>query len=294
MPAAITLDDLRTALTLTPAGAHPRGHLLTGGGQAHPSDRVFGGLLLAQAVMAAGQASPPGLLPVSLQADFLVGVPAGRPITWLVEDLGTLTSFATRRMTALGDGEAPLFTATVRLTRDRADLPSYSLVERWKVPGPEGLTDLYGRYGEDERIPPWWRLRRPVDIRHTEPPSYLAPEQPPTHRQTVWWRVAEDLGEYDDLFAAAVTAYTSDMSVIEPVFRQSGASRHLDGSRILSLTHNLVLHRVPRLEAWMQMDCEVAALSHGRARGTAEIHGPEGHLASFTQLALVKLGGRPA
>lgn len=290
MPDPITLTQLCEALVLTPAGEHPRGTLVTGTGQPHPDDRVFGGLLLAQAVVAAGRSAPEGLLPVSLQADFLAGVPTGRPITWLVEDLGTAPSMASRRATVLDEDERPLFTATVRLAAVREDLPSYAVPRPRSVPGPDGLGDLADRFEGDERIPPWWRLRRPVELRHAEPPSYLSPVEPPHHQQTVWWR-AQDAPAHDDLVAAAVLVYASDMSVIEPVFRRTGSARHRGSSRILSLAHSLVLHRVPRLGDWMQMDCEVAALAHGRARGTADIFGPDGLVASFTQLALVKLDG---
>lgn len=85
-------------------------------------------------------------------------------------------------------------------------------------------------------------------------------------------------------------AYASDMSVVEPVFRQMGSARHRGSSRILSLTHNLVFHAIPPLTGWVQMDCQVPSLAHGRALGTAEIHTPEGqHLATVSQLAFVKL-----
>jgi len=284
----ITFDDLRRTLKMGPAGRSERGTLYDAGTQPEPADRVFGGLLLAQAIAAGSQGAEAGMSPLSLQAEFLGGVPAAGSVRWLVEDLGSSPSMRSVRASVVTDDGPPLFTAHLRCAPVRDELPSYSLVPRRSVPGPEGLTELVSRYRGDDRVPRWWRIPRPVEFRHVEPPSYLSPETPPAAEQSIWWR-APALPDADPMLAAAVTAYTSDMSVVEPVFRQTGAARHRGRSRILSLTHTLTFHHPAPLGEWLQMDCAVLALAHGRARGTAEVHGPTGHVASFSQLALVKL-----
>jgi len=284
---SISMDELRDALRMLPDGDDPRGRLFIAGSQSHPRDRTFGGLLLAQAVMAAGADVPPSMLPVALQAEFLAGVHADAGPTWLVEDLGTSPSLISRRATVVTDA-GPAFTATVRFGGVRDDLPSYTHVRRRDVPGPDGLAELYERFDGDDRIPPWWRLARPVDFRPVEHPVYVEAAAEPADEQSVWWR-AHDLSSQDDLLRCALVAYVSDMSVIEPVFRATGSARHRGSSRILSLTHSLVLHRRPCLDGWVQTDSRVADLAHGRALGHVEMHNAEGHLASATQLALVKL-----
>lgn len=287
-PEGITFDDLRAALEMRPAGRSERGSSYEAATQPEPADRVFGGLLLAQAIAAGGVGADTGMLPLSLQAEFLAGVPVTESVTWLVEDLGSVPAMRSVRASVLGAGGAPLFTAHIRYSSVREHLPSYSLTPRRPVPGPDGLPDLPARYGHDERIPRWWRMPRPVEFRHVEPPSYVTPVTPPSADQTIWWR-APAVDGADPVLAAAVTAYASDMSVIEPVFRQSGSARHRGRSRILSLTHSIAFHHPTPLGDWLQMDCQVHALAHGRARGTAEMFGPDGHLASLSQLALVKM-----
>lgn len=284
----ITLDQLWEMLTLTDDGAKGGGRLWSAPDQAVPEDRVFGGLLLAQGVVAAGQGLPDGFTPVAVHADFLSGVPTDGRNTWHVTPLGEAPSLVGRRATLVdGDGE-PLFAATVRFGRERSDLPSYEVARPREVVGPESLLDLADRYSGEERVPAWWRIRRPVDLRHVETPVFLEPAAERRAEQSLWWRVrGEVVG--DPLRAAAVIAYASDMSLVEPVFRGTGTARHAPGSRILSLTHSIVFHALPDLTDWMQMDVAVPRLAHGRGHGVGEVFAGGQHIASLSQLALVKL-----
>jgi acyl-CoA thioesterase II len=254
-----------------------------------PDDRAFGGLLLAQAVMVAGQGLPGELVPVTLQADFLAGVPVGGRHRWRAETLGEAAGLVGRRVALFDDGDAELFTATVRLARERSDLPSYASVQPRAVAGPEGLSDLSGRYGGDRRVPAWWRIRRPVDLRHVEPPCFLEPVGQRSTEQSLWWKVRGDVVG-DSLRKAAVIAYVSDMSMVEPAFRNTGTARHGVGSRILSLTHSVTFHCLPDLVDWLQMDVAVRTIAHGRALGEGQLFSGGRHVATFGQVALVKLG----
>jgi acyl-CoA thioesterase-2 len=74
-PAAVTLEQLLELLALEPQPGAPDAGLFLGPPQQHPADRVFGGLQLAQAVVAAGRTVPAEHGALSLQADFVAGVP---------------------------------------------------------------------------------------------------------------------------------------------------------------------------------------------------------------------------
>jgi acyl-CoA thioesterase-2 len=155
------------------------------------------------------------------------------------------------------------------------------------VAGPAGLADLEDRFRDDPAIPPWWRVARPVRFRHVEPPPYVAPEAV-ADRQSVHVRSAGPLPD-DPVVRAAVAAYVTDMSLLEPAFRALGAARHAPGSRILSLTHSLTFHREPDLSTWHQFDCRVGAVAHGRALGSGELFDDRGrHVLTAGQLGLVK------
>lgn len=284
----ITFAQLREMLTLTEERGADGGSLWTAPDQPVPDDRVFGGLLLAQAVMVAGQGVPDGLVPVTLQADFIAGVPVSGRNRWRAETLSEAAGLVSRRVTLIGDGGGELFTATVRLARERSDLPSYSSHRPRAAGDPERLDDLPARYRDEARVPRWWRIRRPVDLRHVEPPNFLEPSTCRSAEQSLWWRLrGEVLG--DALTTAAVIAYVSDMSMVEPAFRNTGTARHRAGSRILSLTHSLTYHQLPDLTDWMQMDVAVRTVAHGRALGEGELFLGQRHIATLGQVALVKL-----
>lgn len=289
---AVTLTDLLELLDLERLEATSDAVTWRGRPQPHPEDRVFGGLLLAQGLVAAGRTTPDTQRVVSLQADFLGGVPTDRPMYWRVDLVADAGSLSTRRSTLLADDGAELFSATTRWTTTRADLPSWSSVVPAQVDGPESFPDLEDRYPDDPRIPAWWRIRRPLHFRHVEPPPYVAPE-PSTDRQSAHVRSTEPLPE-DPVVRAAVAAYLTDMSLLEPAFRALGAGRHAPGSRILSLTHSLTFHREPDLSTWHQFDSRVGMVAHGRAYGAGELFDEQGrHVLSATQLGLVKTGPHP-
>ncbi len=257
--------------------------------QAHPSDRVFGGLLLAQALVAAGRTTPAGHRPLSLQAEFLSGVPTRDALRWQIDRLADGPSMTVRRSTLRDADGAEQLTATSRWGLQREDLATYSSARPRTTPAPDDLADLDERFGSDERVPMWWRMRRPVSFRHAEPPPYTSAVLPEQESQSVWvrarGRVPDDAG-----LEAAVLAYVSDMSILEPVFRAQRSARHAPGSRILSLSHSLAFHAPANLSTWHQLDSTCSTVAHGRALGTAELFGHDGrHVATVSQLALVKV-----
>jgi acyl-CoA thioesterase II len=292
-PSAVTLDDLLGLLDLTSEpGPTPQSRVShwVGDPQRHPTDRVFGGLLLAQAVVAAGRTVPTRQRALSLQADFLAGVPTDEPLHWRVERLTDAASLSTRRATLLAPDGSERFTAVSRWGTVRTDLPVHSPAAPLPAPAPEDLPDLAQRFGDETRVPAWWRLERPVSFRHTEPPPYLEPVTPPRDHQSAWVRTTGRLPD-DPVVHAAVVAYVSDMSILEGAFRALGSSRHADGSRILSLPHALTWHTHPDLSRWHQFDAHVRAVAHGRTLGEGAIFDRDGsHVVSAGQLGLVRLG----
>lgn len=288
---AVTVEQLWAMLSLAPEEDVASGEVfLVAPDQSAPADRVFGGLLLAQGVMAAAHGLDVGFLPLVMQADFLQGVPVSGRNRWRVTTLASARSLVSRRAALIGDDGAELFAATVRLGLVRDDLDSASASVPRAVAGPDGLPDLETYFAGDESVPAWWRIPRPVQLRQVRRPVFLEPAPERSSEQTLWWRAREDVVG-DPVRSAAVIAYTSDMSLLEPAYRLTGTARHAEGSRILSLTHTLVLHEHPDLTGWLQMDCSVERIARGRALGAGEVYVGDAHVASVSQVALVKLGG---
>jgi acyl-CoA thioesterase II len=255
-----------------------------------PEDRVFGGLQLAQAVVAAGRTTPDDQVLATLQADFIAGVPTGSRLRWEVDHVSDAPAFSTRRSTLVGGEGQELFTALTRWARVRHDLPSHLPSRPMQQSAPrEDLPDLQERFGHDERIPLWWRIDRPVNVHHSTTPPYVEPSDV-SDEQTSWLRASGDVPA-DPVVQAAVAAYATDMSILEPAFRATGTVRHAPGSRILSLTHTLTLHDIPDMGGCLRFDASLEALSHGRALGHGRLYDHTGrHLASTSQVGLVKFG----
>ena len=283
IPPRVSLADLLALLDLRPLARD----VWKAEAQQHPQDRVFGGLLLAQAVVAAGRTVDPAQRLVSLQADFVEAAPTDRPLQWSVDRVSDAASLSTRRSRLVGEAGQELFSAVTRWASVRGDLPSYSTASPADAPPPDALPGLVDRFGDDPRIPTWWRIERPVHVRHAVEPPYVAGAEP-GDRQTIFFRATALLPE-DRIVREALLAYVTDMSILEPAFLALGSARHLPGARILSLTHSLTFHADSNLEEWHQVDCRVSAIAQGRAHGVAEVFDASGrHVATVGQLGLVK------
>lgn len=264
-----------------------------GRAQPHPNDRVFGGLLLGQALTAAARTVPEDQVPASLQAEFLGGVPTDRPLTWTVVELSDAPAASARRSTVHDQDGRELFTATTRWTRVRDDLPSMQPHRPAAHDvDPETLPSLSDLFDAVERIPAWWRLRRPVEVLPLKTPPFIE-IVPSETTQTQWLRVAGDLPE-SPVLRAALLAYGTDMSLMEPVFRARSAQRHAPGSRILSVSHTVLFHALEEMEGLLQFDAALEALAHGRGMCTGRLFNQSGALvASTSQLGFTKLATTP-
>lgn len=116
---------------------------------------------------------------------------------------------------------------------------------------------------------------------------------PPETVQTQWLRVVGPLPE-SPVLRAALLAYGTDMSLMEPVFRARSVQRHAPGSRILSVSHSVLFHALDEMADLLQSDAALEALAHGRGMCTGRLFNEAGVLvASTSQLGFTKLSTMP-
>ncbi|WP_167754230.1 acyl-CoA thioesterase [Amycolatopsis nivea] len=260
----------------------------TGEPQEIPGGRIFGGLLLAQSLVASSRTVASRQKIVSMQADFIGGVPTDRPLEWEVTRISDTPSLSTRRSSLFGERGQEMFSAVTRWATTREDLPSHGSARPAAAPSPEMLSDVADRFHADESIPLWWRIERPVHFRHAGPPAYQVAAKS-DRTETTFFKATSELPDEPGL-RAAVFAYATDMSILEPAFLALGVARHTEGARILSLTHSLTFHSDPDPSEWNQIDCRVDAIAHGRALGTGDVFDRGGqHVATVSQFGLVKV-----
>src|SRR5690554_583472 len=132
-----------------------------------PGGRAYGGQVLAQSLLAAGNTVDSERAMHSMHGYFLRPGDATAPITFEVELLRDGRSFSARRTHAIQGGKPILsMIASFQLVQDGLE----HTVAMPEVPGPNeapSSLDLLAPYEGDERAD-YWLKRTPFDLRHVE------------------------------------------------------------------------------------------------------------------------------
>ncbi|MBK6663265.1 MAG: thioesterase family protein [Thermoflexaceae bacterium] len=212
--------------------------------------RLFGGLVLAQSIMAAGRAEATGNIH-SMHAYFLR---AGRPakdITYRVERIRDGRNFTTRRVTALQDGDV-IFEASVGFVAPEEGHFAYQ-EPMPEAPDPEELPSWWESMARSAQMPsmppPMMRHRNrgffnPIDIRAAQG----NPRAEGLPHRTVWGRPVASLPE-DPLIHAAALAWLSDSGMVATVAQRFGMWQ--PGGATASLDHAIWWHHPPRFDDWV-------------------------------------------
>jgi len=212
--------------------------------------RVFGGQVAAQALVAAGRTVDPDRPVHSLHAYFLRPGDPTIPIVYDVDRIRDGHSFTTRRVVAIQHGRAIFnLQASFQIVETGPDhseaMPA--------VPGPDELPTFRERIESSlERLGPeateWLVRERPIESRPVDPPHWLAPSPRPA-AQDVWIRANGALPD-DGLIHACVVAYASDLTLLDTATLPHAIG--YDGKfQMASLDHAMWFHRPFRADAWL-------------------------------------------
>ena len=226
--------------------------------------RVFGGQVASQALMAAGRTVEHGRVH-SLHAYFLRPGDPSIPILYEVDRIRDGKSFTTRRVVAIQAGKA-IFNLAASFHDTETGLDHQFPMP--VVPPPEQLESL------PERLAPWraemaeWFERpHPIDQRHIgELPWKLGESSQPYLR--LWIRADGELPD-DPLLHACVATYASDMSLFDTILQPHPVRWDDPNFMGASLDHCMWFHRSFRADRWLLYDTDspVAADARGLARG---------------------------
>lgn len=282
------LDGLLRALVLEPLD-HDRFRVL---GEPGRFDRIFGGQLIAQALLAAC-ATVEDKEPHSLHAYFVEGGPPEVPLEVAVERVRDGRSVATRRITVTHGGR-PLLTAIASFHANAVQ-PRLA-ASGPPVPPPHELPLLQDWVREQapdlaRRNRPWVEQPPPLEMRIGEAPAFFggsASEEARTH----WMRLPRDVGD-DPRVHVALLAYATDYLLLDMAFRahpEIDAESAFIGS---SLDHAVWFHAPVHLDRWHSYTQEAVAITGHRGLVRGAIHDADGHLvASVVQEVLVRPGTR--
>ena len=122
-----------------------------------------------------------------------------------------------------------------------------------------------------------------------EGPIYLRPGRQPAARQSVWMKALRPMPD-DPLLHAAVLAYCSDYTLLEPVIRRHGLTWTDRRLRPASLDHAMWFHRPVRVDEWVLYTQESPSASGGRGLGIGRMFAADGTLvATVAQEGMVRV-----
>ncbi|MGH9292391.1 MAG: acyl-CoA thioesterase [Acidimicrobiales bacterium] len=253
------LDDLVGLLDLEPIEVN----IFRGANIDEDRQRVFGGQVAGQALVAAGRTVSKGRVH-SLHSYFLRPGDPRTPILYEVDRIRDGRSFTTRRVVAVQHGRA-IFNLQCSFHVDEKGLSHQ--VEMPEAPAPEALPTLAERLESyRDQLDPWFLDRpRPIDQRFVgRVPWVTADGGEPSQR--LWLRADGELGD-DPLLHAAVVTYASDMTLYESILSPHRIRWNDAAFMGASLDHCMWFHRPFRADEWMLLDEESPAA--GGARGIA-------------------------
>jgi acyl-CoA thioesterase II len=231
--------------------------------------RVFGGQVAGQALVAAGRTVPVDRPVHSLHAYFLRPGDPLVPIVYTVDRVRDGRSFTTRRVAAIQHGKA-IFTLSASFQRLEPGPEHQSAMP--EVPDPETLATSQERllplFGE--KFAEEFSRRRPFDVRHATPLTWEAAKDPSliTPESKVWLRVDGELPD-DPLLHVCLMTYASDMTLLDTVLLNHGLAWGDQRTMGASLDHAMWFHRPFRADDWLlyAQETPFAGGARGLARG---------------------------
>jgi acyl-CoA thioesterase-2 len=250
--------------------------------------RVFGGQVAAQALVAGLRTVDPEYVVHSLHSYFLLPGDTAVPIVYDVERLRDGRSFATRRVVARQHGR-PIYFQTASFQRFEEGLEHQDVMPEVSAPD-EGvdMVDLMRQAGNEEAdaLAKEWAS---LDARWMGNSRYGGLDDDPLRpsRARMWIRVGDGLGDDPNVHLAAFT-YASDMTLL-------GASLAAHDARppdimMASLDHTIWFHRPFRADQWWLYDQHSPSAQGGRGLAFAEVYAQDGTLvASVAQEGLIRV-----
>lgn len=256
-----------------------------GRSQKMPHGRVFGGQVLAQCVMAAGITvrdvnDGDGSRPIhSLHGYFMRPGDDTLPIRFAVEEMRDGNSFSTRRVHAVQKG-APIMSMTCSFQERAGGLDHQDPMP--EVTGPDGLPSLADAFrGVDHPGARHIAESRPIEMRPVESNMFVDAGEQQVATNHVWMRAIDRLPD-DPLLHAAVLAYSSDYSLLEPVLRRHGLVWTDPRLRVASLDHSMWFHRDARADEWLLYAQQSPSAISGRGLAIGEMYTQDGTLVATT------------
>jgi acyl-CoA thioesterase-2 len=253
------------------------------------AQRVFGGQVAGQALVAAGRTVPADRPVHSLHAYFIRPGDPAVPIVYTVDRVRDGRSFTTRRVSAIQHGKT-IFTLSASFHHDE---PGPEHADRMpQAPPPEQVERTEDRLRRTLGEAAARRSRLPIDLRSIGPMSIEAAQNPAlrTTQNMIWLRVEGELPD-DPLLHVCLMTYASDLTLLDSVLTGHGLY-WADGRTMgASLDHAMWFHRSFRADRWLLYVQESPVAYGGRGLARGQVFTADGDLVvSVMQEGLIRTG----
>jgi acyl-CoA thioesterase-2 len=251
--------------------------------------RVFGGQVAGQALVAAGRTVEPDRHVHSLHSYFIRPGDPQLPLVYTVDRVRDGRSFSVRRVVAIQHGK-PIFSlsASFQLQQDgldhRSPMPD--------VPPPESLAPIDAHWAD---MPPqaasfYRSLPRPIDLRYVDDPPWRQRAKGPRDGPSRVWLRADGALPDDPLLHVCVLTYASDMTLLDSVLVRHGIAPGLDDLTMASLDHAMWFLRPFRADEWLLYVSTSPSASGGRGLASGRFFAADGrHVVSVVQEGLIRV-----
>jgi acyl-CoA thioesterase-2 len=251
--------------------------------------RVFGGQVIAQALVAATRTVAPDRHVHSLHSYFMRPGDPKVPIVFEVDRIRDGGSFTTRRVVAIQHGKA-IFSLSASYQLDEEGFSHQAQMP--DIPGPDDVPtgrDVYEMLleGAPEHVRNYWTRDRPVEMRPVSLTHYVSDEKldPIQH---VWVRAAGAVPE-DRALQSAILAYISDMTLLDTSLFPHGKSAFDKQLQVASLDHAMWFHSPSSLDDWLLYTQDSPFSGGGRGLSRGQMFDRSGRLIlSVAQEGLIR------
>ena len=252
--------------------------------------RVFGGQVIGQALVAAQRTVEPDRRVHSLHAYFMRPGDPAIPIVYEVDRIRDGGSFTTRRVVAIQHGHAIFsMSASFQIVEEGMEhfiaMPDVAMPE--DLPSEKELAEKYAGHAP-ENVSRYWRRERPIELRPVDLTHYFS-SQKLEPRQQIWFRATGELPA-DPAVQEAVLAYASDMTLLDTALFAHGMSIFDQKLQGASLDHAIWFHRPFDMAQWHLYSQDSPNASGARGFNRGSIYSRDGRLvASVAQEGLIRI-----
>ena len=228
--------------------------------------RIFGGLVIGQALMAAYHTVEARVCH-SLHCYFIRPGDPAVPILYDVDRSRDGKSFTTRRVTAIQHG-AQIFNLAASF---EVEMPGFEHQDPMPSVPPAA---------EIPAAPEEFR-HHPIDMRWVGGDRWSVDPTPAAPEQNVWMRAVTPLPD-DIAIQQAALAYASDMSLLSTAMRPHAVNWRTPNLQTASLDHAIWFHRPSNFNDWHLYAQKSPSASGARGFNLGEIYNIDGRLVAST------------